>query len=35
MSEVRKDSDGTSVSDESHYQTVAVQRLGDGHDRQN
>jgi hypothetical protein len=35
VSEVPKDSDGTSVSDEPHYQTVAVQRLGDGHDWKN
>jgi hypothetical protein len=35
VSEVREDSDGTSVSDEPHYQTVAVQRLGHGHDQQN
>jgi hypothetical protein len=35
MSEVRKDTDGTGVSNESHHQTKAIQRLGHGHDRQN
>jgi hypothetical protein len=35
MSEVRKDIDGTSISNESYHQTMAVQRLGHGHDRQN
>jgi hypothetical protein len=35
MSEVWKDTNGTSVSNESHYQTMAIQRLGHGHDRQN
>jgi transposase InsO family protein len=35
MSKVWKDTDGTSVSNESHHQTVAIQRLGHGHDRQN
>jgi hypothetical protein len=35
MSEVREDSNGTSVSNEPYSQTVAVQRLGHGHDRQN
>jgi hypothetical protein len=35
MSEVQKDTDGTGVSNESHHQIVAIQRLGHGHDRQN
>jgi hypothetical protein len=35
MLEVREDSDGTSVSNEPYRQTVAVQRLEHGHDRQN
>jgi hypothetical protein len=35
MLEVQEDSDGTSVSNEPYRQTVAVQRLGHGHDRQN
>jgi hypothetical protein len=35
MSEVRKDTDGTDVSNESHHQTMVIQRLGHGHDRQN
>jgi hypothetical protein len=35
MSEVQKDTDGTGVSNESHYQTMAIQRLGHGHDWQN
>jgi hypothetical protein len=33
MLEVREDSDGTSISNEPYHQTVAVQRLGHGHDR--
>jgi hypothetical protein len=33
MSEVREDSDGTSISNEPYHQTMAVQRLGYGHDR--
>jgi hypothetical protein len=28
MSEVQKDTDGTDVSNESHHQTVTIQRLG-------
>jgi hypothetical protein len=32
MLEVQKDTDGTSVSNESHHQNVAIQRLGHGHD---
>jgi hypothetical protein len=28
MSKVRKDTDGTDVSNESHHQTMAIQRLG-------
>jgi hypothetical protein len=35
MSEVREDSDGTSISNEPYRQTIAVQRLGHGYDRQN
>jgi hypothetical protein len=35
MSEVQKDIDGTSVSNESHHQTMKIQRLEHGHDRQN
>jgi transposase InsO family protein len=35
MSEVWKDTDGTNVSNESRHQTMAIQRLGHGHDRQN
>jgi hypothetical protein len=35
MSEVRKDTNGTGISNESHHQTVAIQRLGHGHDQQN
>jgi hypothetical protein len=35
MSEVQKNADGASVSNESHHQTMAIQRLGHGHDRQN
>jgi hypothetical protein len=35
MSEVQEDLDGTCVSDEPYRQTMAVQRLGHGHDRQN
>jgi hypothetical protein len=35
MSEVQKDIDGTDVSNESHHQTMTIQRLGHGHDRQN
>ena len=32
MSEVWQDSDSTSISNESYHQTVAIQRLGHGHD---
>jgi transposase InsO family protein len=35
MLEVQKNTDGASVSNESHHQTMAIQRLGHGHDRQN
>jgi transposase InsO family protein len=35
MSKVQKDIDGTGFSNESHHQTMAIQRLGHGHDRQN
>jgi hypothetical protein len=35
MSEVQKDIDGISVNNESHHQTMVIQRLGHGHDRQN
>jgi hypothetical protein len=35
MLEVREDSYGTRVSNEPYRQTIAVQRLGHGHDRQN
>jgi hypothetical protein len=35
MSEVREDSDGTSVSNEPYHQTMAVQRLEHGYDQQN
>jgi hypothetical protein len=35
MSEVQKDTDVISVSNESHHQTMTIQRLGHGHDRQN
>jgi hypothetical protein len=35
MSEVRKDTDGTGISNESRHQTMVIQRLGHGHDRQN
>ena len=32
MSKVRQDSDSASISNESYHQTVAIQRLGHGHD---
>jgi hypothetical protein len=35
MSEVWKDINGTGVSNESQHQTMAIQRLGHGHDQQN
>jgi transposase InsO family protein len=35
MSEVRKNTDGAGASNESHHQTMVIQRLGHGHDRQN
>jgi hypothetical protein len=35
MSEVQKDTDSIGLSNESHHQTMAIQRLGHGHDRQN
>jgi hypothetical protein len=35
MSEVQKDTDGIVVSNESHHQTMVIQRLGNGHDQQN
>jgi hypothetical protein len=35
MSEVQKDTNGTDVSNESHHQTMAILRLGHGHDWQN
>jgi hypothetical protein len=35
MSEVQKNIDGADVSNESHHQTMAIQRLGHRHDRQN
>jgi hypothetical protein len=35
MSEVWKDTDGTGISNEFHHQTMVIQRLGHGHDRQN
>jgi hypothetical protein len=35
MSDVRKDTDGTGVSNESHHQIMVIQRLGHGHDWQN
>jgi hypothetical protein len=35
MLEVLKDTDGTSVSNEPYRQTMAIQRPGHGHDRQN
>jgi hypothetical protein len=35
MLEVQKDIDGTGVSNESHHQTMAIQRLGHGQDWQN
>jgi hypothetical protein len=35
MLEVWKDIDGTSVNNESYRQTLAILRLGYGHDRQN
>jgi hypothetical protein len=35
VSEVQKNTDGASVSNESHHQNMAIQRLGHGHDWQN
>jgi hypothetical protein len=35
LSEVRKNTDGIDVSNESHHQTMVIQRLGHEHDRQN
>jgi transposase InsO family protein len=35
MLEVRKNTDGAGVSNESHHQAMAIHRLGHGHDRQN
>jgi hypothetical protein len=35
MSEVREDSDGTSISNEPYRQTMTVQRLEYGYDGQN
>jgi hypothetical protein len=35
MSEVWQDTDGTNISNEPYRQTLAIQKLGYGHDRQN
>jgi hypothetical protein len=35
MSEIPEDTDGTTVSNEPYHQTLAIQRMGYGHDRQN
>jgi hypothetical protein len=35
MSEVHNDTDGIGISNESHHQTMAIQRLGHEHDWQN